>query len=112
MALVVMGAVSVTADPVSRRTWIIAVVAEVVALALAAGLWAGGVMAGPGRFSSGSPNEPYAVLAFEAAASVVCMLVPAWIVHRTRRLAWGLVGLIPALVALGTTMVVLRSPDW
>jgi hypothetical protein len=97
-------------DPMSRLTWVVAGILEALALTLAFVLWVGGVFSAPGRFMPGTSGDVNMVLGCEAAAAVICLLVPGWVAHRTRRPAWWLVGLIPALFALGTAFALLA--DW
>ena len=94
----------------STRTWIVAGIAEFIALNLAFTLWIAGALSGPRTFASNSPGNMATVFVAEACAAVVCLLVPGWVAHRTRHPAWWLVGVSPALFAIWTVIAVLA--DW
>ena len=95
----------------SRWTWVVAGVLEVLALILAWGLWFFGALQAPGKFLAGSTGNVPMVVVFEVCAAVICLLVPGWLARRTRQPAWWLVGAIPALVALATGVAVLTGAD-
>lgn len=91
------------------RHWVGAGAAEVLALILAFGLWAGGLVAAPGFASPNTQGDLAGVVAFEVAAAAVSLLVPGWLARRTRHPAWWIVGVVPALFALGTAVAVLAG---
>ena len=91
----------------SKWTWLTAGVLEILAITLAWGLWFFGALQAPGKFAPGATGNVPMVVAFEVSAAVICLLVPGWVAIRTRRPARWLVGVIPALFALGTGVAVL-----
>ena len=98
-------------DPMSKLSWVVAGILQVLAIILAWGLWFFGALQAPGKFAPGTTGNVPMVVAFEICAAVVCLLVPGWLARRTRRPAWWLAGAIPALFALGTGVAVLTSVD-
>ena len=102
--------VTMPVAPISKLTWVVAGVFEAMALVMGFGLWIFGVMSAPGRFLPGTSGDLKMVLSFEVLTAVVCLLVPGWLARRAQHAAWWLAGVIPAVFALGTVLVLLS--DW
>ncbi len=98
-----------TVAPAGRPNWLLLAAAEAVSLLVAWGLWAGGLLAAPGLASPNSTGNLAVVVVLEAAAALVCLLVPAWVAHKTGARSWWLVGVVPAMIPVATAVGVLSG---
>ncbi len=95
-----------TTRTLSRRSRVVALVAELFAVLLASLLWIAGFVAAPGFANPTSPGNIAGVVALELAAAALLLAVPAWLVRRTGQRLWWSLGMAPALIPVGTAVAI------